>query len=195
MAVGGGRSGAEEVGGKAASTMAVEPGAIGAGVVTSAGAVAMVWCRGRTGRLGVPRASDGAEEGSGRSAGEGAFGGGFAEGAAVLGEDGEGEVLGLGGGVGGAAEGEFIRRGEEGADGRLGAPDEELAERKFVGSGDVDEVAVGPEEVVEELVWVDGEAVDLGVDGLGEEVVGGGGEHEATVLGWKGKARGRAGVE
>jgi hypothetical protein len=195
MAVGGGRSRAEEVGGKAASTVAVEPGAIGAGVVTSAGAVAMAWCRGRTGRLGVRRASDGAEEGAGGTAGEGAFGGGFAEGAAVLGEDGEGEVLGLGSGVGGAAEGEFIRRVEEGADGRLGAPDEELAEREFVGGGDVDEVAVGLEEVVEELVWVDGEAVDLGVDGLGEGVVGGGGEHEGKVPRGQAGARGRMDLE
>ncbi|MBX3377744.1 MAG: hypothetical protein KF678_12160 [Phycisphaeraceae bacterium] len=154
----------------------------------------MAWCRGGAGRLGVSRGSDGAEEGAGGAAGEGAVGGGFAEGAAVLGEDGEGEVFGLGGGVGGAAEGEFIRRGEEGAEGRLGAPDEELAEREFVGGGDVDKVAVGLEEVVEELVWVDGEAVNLGVDGLREEVVGGG-EHEGKVPWGRAGTRGRMELE
>jgi hypothetical protein len=106
-----------------------------------------------------------AEEGSGGAAGEVTVARGLAEGAAVFGEDGEGEVAGLGGGVGGAAVGEFVGRGEEFADGGLGGPDDELAEREFVGGGDFGEGAVGLEELAEKLVGIDDDVVDLVVDG------------------------------
>jgi hypothetical protein len=104
----------------------------------------------------------------------------------VFGEDGKGEVAGLGGGVGGAALGEIVRRGEEGADGGLVAPGDELGEFEVVPCGDLDEGLVGEEEVVEEGAGVDGEVVDRVVDGRG----GRSGEHEATVQGLAGKAMG-----
>lgn len=91
----------------------------------------------------------------------------------MFGEDGEGEVVGLGGGVGGAEMGEFIRRGEEFADGGLCGPDDELAECELVGVGDFDEGVVVSEEFGEESCGVDGDFVDLGVDGLGQDFVGG----------------------
>jgi hypothetical protein len=133
---------------------------------------------------------DGTEDGSGGAVGEVAVAWGFAEGAAVDGESGEGEVAGLGGGVGGAAVCEFVGRGEEFADGGLGGPDDELAEGELVDAGDFDEWDVALKEVVEDLGGVEGDAVDLVVDGLREDFVVGR-EHAATVPGAAGKARGR----
>jgi hypothetical protein len=106
-----------------------------------------------------------AEEGAGCAAGEVAVAGRFAESAAVFGEKGDGEVARLGGGVGGATVGEFIGGGEEVADGFLRGPDDELGEFEFVCRGDFGEGLVGLEEVGEEFVVVDGEAVDVVVDG------------------------------
>ncbi len=90
-------------------------------------------------------------------------------------------MAGLGRGVGGAEVGEFIGGGEEGADGGLLAPDDELAEGELVLGGDVEEGAVGLKEVAEDGVGVEGDGVDLGVEGLGEGGVGGGGEHVVNV--------------
>jgi hypothetical protein len=149
----------EEVGGEAA----VELGA------RTSGVVAATRGRGDSGKRGF----DESEEGAGGAVGKVAVARGFAEGAAVVGEDGEGQVPGMGGCVGSAAGGELIGRGEEGADGGLGGPDDELSESEVVAACDFDEGLVGLEQVLEKGGGVDGFVVDLVVDGLGEVFVGG----------------------
>ncbi len=124
-----------------------------------------------------------AVEGAGGFAGEFQATGGFAEGDGLFFEDDGGGMPGLDGGGLGAAVGEFIKSIEQGADGGLGVPDGELREGELVGLGDLEEGAVGGHEVGDELVGVDGFAVDLVVDGGLEGWVGLGGEH-GWLRGW-----------
>ena len=125
-----------------------------------------------------------AEEGSGGFAGEFEGSGGFTEADGLFFEDDDCGVPGMGGGGFGAAIGEFIERIQEGTDGGLGVPDGELGEGEFVGHGDLEEGPVGGEEVDDELVGVDGFAVDLVFDGSLEGRVVVCGEHESNVAGF-----------
>lgn len=117
-------------------------------------------------RLRRGDATDGiAEDGAGGSIGLLAVARGFAEREGLLVEDLNGRGAGLRGLVGGAAEGEVIHFVEKRSDGGLIAPDQELGDGELVISGDREEGTVGFEEVVEELVGLDGDGVDLVVDG------------------------------
>ena len=106
-----------------------------------------------------------AVEGAGGFAGEFQGSGGFAESDGLFLEDDGGRVAGVDGGGVGAAGGQFIQGVEHGADGGLGVPDGELGEGEFVGQGDAEKGFVGGHEVDHEVIGVDGDAVDLVVDG------------------------------
>jgi hypothetical protein len=77
----------------------------------------------------------------------------------------DGSGPGLGGFVGRDPGGEGVGLVEKGADGGLVAPDDELLEGELVLPGDVREGAGGLEEIAQEVVGVDGLAVDLVLDG------------------------------
>ena len=112
------------------------------------------------------------EEGSGGFVGGFAVAGGFVVGQGVFGEDGDGALAGVGGFVIGAADGRGVEVLEEGLDGGLIHPGEELVVGELVGEGDGVEGAVGVEEIGEECFVVDGDVIDLVVD-LGGGIGGG----------------------
>jgi hypothetical protein len=131
----------------------------------------------------------GAEEGAGGGVGVGSVAWGFDE-VDLGGEEVDGGLAGVGGLVGRAAEFGLIGELEEGADAGLIEPDQELREGEVVVGGDGDEGAVGFEEVAEDSGAVDGDAIDVVVDGVLEGGMVLCGEHERNVPRARRDARG-----